>query len=145
MNEKIYEYDEIIRCIPEKGGAYVIFPWNIREEFGRGRVKVHAEFDGQPYDGSIVNMGVKHEDGSVCYIIGITKAIRAKINKGDGDQVHVIIKGRLTLMPKCFIVHFTKYIDTGSGRMIQYSGGIIAGSEENVLGGKLWITKRYMQ
>lgn len=85
MNEKIYEYDEIIHCIPEKGGAYVIFPWNIREEFGRGRVKVHAEFDGQPYDGSIVNMGVKHEDGSVCYIIGITKAIRAKINKGDGD------------------------------------------------------------
>ena len=35
-------------------------------------------------------------------------------------------------MPKCFIVHFTKYIDTGSGRMIQYSGGIIAGSKENV-------------
>ena len=94
MNEKIYEYDEIIRYIPEKGGAYVIFPWNIREEFGRGRVKVHAEFDGQPYDGSIVNMGVKHEDGSVCYIIGITKAIRAEINKGDGDQVHVIIKER---------------------------------------------------
>lgn len=94
MNEKIYEYDEIIRCIPEKGGAYVIFPWNIREEFGRGRVKVHAEFDGQPYDGSVVNMGVKHEDGSVCYIIGITKAIRAKINKGDGDQVHVIINER---------------------------------------------------
>ena len=45
-------------------------------------------------DGSIENMGVKYEDGSVCYIIGITKAIRAKINKGDGDQVHVIIKER---------------------------------------------------
>ena len=26
MNEKMYEYDEIIHCIPEKGGAYVIFP-----------------------------------------------------------------------------------------------------------------------
>ena len=37
MNEKIYEYDEIIHSIPEKGGAYVIFPWNIREEFGRRR------------------------------------------------------------------------------------------------------------
>ena len=95
MNEKIYEYDEIIHSIPEKGGAYVIFPWNIREEFGRGRVKVHAEFDGQPYDGSIVNMGGgKYEDGSVCYIIGITKAIRTKINKGDGDCVHVMIQER---------------------------------------------------
>ena len=45
MNRKIYEYDEIIHCIPDKGGAYVIFPWNIRDEFGRDRVKVHAEFD----------------------------------------------------------------------------------------------------
>ena len=94
MNRKIYEYDEIIHCIPDKGGAYVIFPWNIRDEFGRGRVKVHAEFDGQPYDGSVVNMGVKYEDGSICYIIGITKAIREKINKGDGDPVHVIIRER---------------------------------------------------
>ena len=39
-------------------------------------------------------MGVKYEGGSVCYIIGITKAIRSKINKGDGDRVHVIIKER---------------------------------------------------
>ena len=91
MNEKMYEYDEIIHCIPEKGGAYVIFPWNIREEFGRGRVKVHAEFDGQPYDGSIVNMGVKNEDGSICYIIGIRKDIREKIGKQPGDMGFVTI------------------------------------------------------
>lgn len=94
MNRKRYEYEGIIHCISDRGGAYVIFPWNIREEFGRGRVKVHAEFDGQPYDGSIVNMGIKYEDGSVCYIIGITKAIRTKINKGDGDCVHVMIQER---------------------------------------------------
>ena len=94
MNGKIYEYYERIHCIPERGGSYVIFPWNIREEFGKGRVKVHAEFDGQPYDGSIVNMGVKYADGSVCYIIGITKAIRTKLSKGDGDCVHVVIQER---------------------------------------------------
>ena len=94
MNQKIYEYDEVIHTIPERGGAYVIFPWNVREEFGKGRVKVHAEFDGQPYDGSVVNMGLKNEDCSVCYIIGITKAIRTKINKGDGDVVHVLIRER---------------------------------------------------
>ena len=56
---KQYEYDAVIRKLPEKGGAYVMFPWNIREEFSKGRVKVHATFDGIPYDGSIVNMGVK--------------------------------------------------------------------------------------
>lgn len=44
MNQK-FEYDEIIHEIPENGGAYVIFPWDIRKIFGRGRVKVHATFD----------------------------------------------------------------------------------------------------
>ena len=66
MNQK-FEYDEIIHEIPENGGAYVIFPWDIRKIFGRGRVKVHATFDGIPYDGSIVNMGLKHPDGAVSY------------------------------------------------------------------------------
>ena len=94
MEKKRYEYDAVIHCIPEKGGAYLIFPWDIRKEFVRGRVKVSASFDGEPYDGSIVNMGVKNEDGSICYIIGIKKAIRAKIGKGDGDTVHVVIEER---------------------------------------------------
>ena len=94
MEKKRYEYDAVIHCIPEKGGAYLIFPWDIRKEFGRGRVKVSASFDGEPYDGSIVNMGVKNEDGPICHIIGITKAIRAKIGKGDGDTVHVVIEER---------------------------------------------------
>ena len=91
---KQYEYDAVIRELPEKGGAYVVFPWNIREEFGKGRVKVHATFDGIPYNGSIVNMGVKNEDGSVCYILGMLKAIRAQLGKGDGDTVHMVIVER---------------------------------------------------
>ena len=77
-----------------KSGAYVAFPYDIREEFGKGRVKVHATFDGEPYDGSIVNMGVKNEDGSVCYLIGLRKDIRAKIGKQPGDQVFVTIRER---------------------------------------------------
>ena len=91
IGQKQYEYDGMIREVPENGGAYVVFPWNIREEFGKGRVKVHAEFDGLPYDGSIVNMGVKDEDGNVCYVIGLLKSIRKQLNKGDGDRVHVVI------------------------------------------------------
>ena len=91
---KTYEYDAVIRELPEKGGAYVVFPWNIREEFDKGRVKVHATFDGIPYDGSIVNMGVKNEDGSVCYILGMLKAIRNQLGKADGDTAHVVIRAR---------------------------------------------------
>ncbi len=88
-----FEYNSPLRVLPE-GGAYVVFPWNIREVFGRGRVKVRAEFDGIPYEGSIVNMGLKNEDGSVCYIIGVLKAIRQKLGKTDGDMVSVVIEPR---------------------------------------------------
>jgi hypothetical protein len=66
MESMRYEYDAILHEIPENGGAYVGFPWDIREVFGRGRIRVHADFDGVPYDGSVVNMGVKNPDGSVC-------------------------------------------------------------------------------
>ena len=62
-------------------------PFDIRKEFVRGKVKVHASFDGEPYDGSIVNIGIKNPDGSICYIIGICKSIRAKINKQAGDII----------------------------------------------------------
>lgn len=91
---KIYEYDTIIHEVPEKGGAYVIFPWNIGEKFGKGRVKVHAEFDGIPYDGSIVNMGIKDQDGNICYIIGLLKSIRKELGKSQGDPIHLVIEER---------------------------------------------------
>jgi len=91
MNTKLYEFDAIIQPV-EKGGAYVAFPYDIRQEFGKGRVKVHATFDGEAYDGSIVNMGAKNPDGSICYIIGVLKAIREKIDKQPGESIHVTIK-----------------------------------------------------
>ena len=90
-----FEYDEVIHETPDNGGAYVIFPWNIREVFGKGRVKVHAAFDGIPYDGSIVNMGVKDSQGNICYVIGVLKSIREKLGKKDGDSIHVVIEERL--------------------------------------------------
>lgn len=94
MNAKIYEYESLIYNAEKKGGAYVIFPYDIRQEFGKGRVKVHATFDGEPYDGSVVNMGLQNEDGSVCYIIGLRKDIRAKIGKQPGDSVAVTVRER---------------------------------------------------
>lgn len=90
--EKRYEFDSVIYPVPEKGGAYVCFPYDIRTEFGKGRVKAEITFDGEPYSGSIVNMGVKNEDGSICYIIGIRKDIREKIGKQPGDTVRVTVK-----------------------------------------------------
>lgn len=71
--------------------AYVVVPVDIREVYGVGRLKVEATFDGVPYSGSVVNMGVKDADGHVCYIIGITKAIRQRIGKSFGDMVEVTL------------------------------------------------------
>ena len=89
-----YTFDAILHENPDNGGAYIVFPWDIRKEFGKGRVKVHATFDGIPYDGSVVNMGVKNEDGEICYVIGVLKAIGKQLGKKDGDSVHVVITER---------------------------------------------------
>ncbi len=91
MIMKTYVFDAIIQKVPGQDAAFVAFPYDVRAEFGKGRVKVSATFDGEPYYGSVVNMGVKNEDGSVCYIIGIRRDIRAKIGKQPGDTVHVTI------------------------------------------------------
>ena len=96
MGKKQYEYQAEIKKVPGIDGAYVEFPYDLKEEFGKGRVKVHAKFDGEPYDGSIVNMGVKNDDGSICYIIGIRREIRQKIGKQPGDIINVIIAERET-------------------------------------------------
>lgn len=90
MKEK-YEFDAIIEPVKEKGGAYVLVPIDLRSEFGKGRIKVHATFNGVAYNGSVVNMGIKNEDGSICYIIGVRKDIQKQMGKGIGDRIHVAL------------------------------------------------------
>ena len=94
MSEKLYKFEAMIQKVPDQDGAYIPIPFDLKSEFGKGRVKVRATFDGVPYDGTIVNMGVKNPDGSVCYIIGIRKEIRAEIGKQPGDTVRVTIRER---------------------------------------------------
>lgn len=90
MKEK-YEFETVIEPASGKGGAFVRVPIDIRAEFGKGRLKVHAEFNGVPYDGSVVNMGIKNADGSICYIIGVRKDIQKEMDRGVGDIIHVVI------------------------------------------------------
>lgn len=88
MNDKIYEFEAELKKVPDIDGAYVEFPYDVREEFGKGRVKVSAMFDGEPYDGSLVKMKTP------CHIIGVRKEIRAKIGKQVGDMIKVTIQER---------------------------------------------------
>lgn len=86
MNPNTYEFDAVLQKVPDLDGAYVEFPFDVRREFGKGRVKVLAAFDGHPYRGSLVRMGTE------CHIIGVRKDIRAAIGKQPGDTVRVTIK-----------------------------------------------------
>ena len=88
------QFSAVIQKTPDMDGAYVEMPFDAKEVFEKGRVPVHASFDGELYKGSIVNMGMKNLDGSICYIIGLPKAIRAKIEKQPGDSVWVTVQER---------------------------------------------------
>ena len=63
------EFDAIILQNGNMDAAYVEVPYDIRALFGKGRLLVHATFDGVSYDGQIVKMGTP------CYIIGLRKDI----------------------------------------------------------------------
>ena len=39
-------------------------------------------------------MGVKNENGEICYVIGVLKSIRKQLGKKDGDSIHVVIMER---------------------------------------------------
>ena len=88
MNPKIYTFDAILQKVPDVDGAYINFPYDVRQEFGKGRVKVHATFDGEPYDGSLVRMKTP------AHILGVPKSIRAKIGKRAGDSIRVTLQER---------------------------------------------------
>jgi hypothetical protein len=82
---KMYEFDAELKL--ERNGAYIEFPFDVHTEFAtKGRVAIHATFDGVPYRGSLMKMGTD------CHIVGVLKEIRAKIGKGDGDIVRVTIQ-----------------------------------------------------
>lgn len=88
MNVKVYTFNAVIRKVPDMDGAYVEVPFEVRQVFGKGRVKVHAIFDGVPYDGSLVRMGTPG------HILGLRKDIRAAIGKQPGDTVRVTLRER---------------------------------------------------
>lgn len=98
MMKKKYEFDGVIKKVPDINGAYVEIPFDVKAEFGKGRVQVRATFDGETYKGQVVKMGTP------CHIIGIRKDIREKIRKQPGDTVHVTLTERESEKPACSTV-----------------------------------------
>lgn len=80
---ELLEFDAVILQNEGMDAADVEVPFDIKAMFGKGRLLVHATFDGVPYDGQIVKRGTP------CFIIGIRKDIRKQIGKTFGNMVHV--------------------------------------------------------
>ena len=69
-----------------RGGHLVEVPVEVVAALGgKGRIPVHASFNGVPYRGSIVRMG-----GGM--ILGVTKAIMAEAGAGLGDLLDVVVE-----------------------------------------------------
>jgi hypothetical protein len=80
------EFTAVVRD-HEGGGAYVEFPRDAEALYGvKGRVPVRVTFDGVPYRGSMVRMGMP------CHILLILKEIREKLGKGPGDRLRVSVE-----------------------------------------------------
>lgn len=88
MNKKIFEFDAKIIQNEDMDAAYIEVPLDIKKEYGKGRLLVTATYDGIEYKGQVVKMGLP------CYVIGVTKALRMKLNKTFGDTIQVKIQER---------------------------------------------------
>jgi len=71
----------------DSGGAYVEFPGDVESLFGTsGRVPIRVAFEGIPYRGSLVRMGLP------CHFVPILKDIRERLGKGEGDKIRVVVE-----------------------------------------------------
>lgn len=87
MNEtpQVYEWTATVGGggTGDGSASFLAFPWDPKACFGKGNlVPVRIEFDGEPYQGDIANMGA-----GPCIVF--VKAIREKLGKRPGDTVKV--------------------------------------------------------
>jgi hypothetical protein len=67
------------------GGAFVTVPFDVERAYGKKRVKVKVTIDREPYRGSVVRMG------GPGHMLPVLKHIRAKIGKGPGASVAIVM------------------------------------------------------
>ena len=83
---KVYKFDALIQE-GDGGGAYVIFPYSVEDEFGvKGRLPIKATIDGEPYRGSLFKYGTPE------HMLLILKSIRTKLDKQVGDMVSITVQ-----------------------------------------------------
>ena len=87
MNPTVYEFDAVIRKVPDIDGAYVEFPHDVQALFGKGRVKVAATFDGVPTRGAWCGWALPATSWGCARTSGPNR-------EAAGDTVHVTVRER---------------------------------------------------
>jgi bifunctional DNA-binding transcriptional regulator/antitoxin component of YhaV-PrlF toxin-antitoxin module len=68
------------------GGTGVLFPYDTQEAFGtKGKVPIHATFDGHPYTGSLIKYAFPQ------HTLHLPKALREELGKVPGDSIDVVV------------------------------------------------------
>jgi hypothetical protein len=84
MGNKTYRFKAVLEKHPTQNATYILFPYDVEEEFGAKRVRIKASIDGADYRGSLVNMGLG-------YMVAVSRKIREMIDKGPGEVVEVVL------------------------------------------------------
>ncbi|WP_251153846.1 DUF1905 domain-containing protein [Cellulosimicrobium sp. Marseille-Q4280] len=80
------EFDAVLVDSGTASGVFVEVPVDTTDLFGtRGRVPVRVEVDDVAYHASLVAYGGPH-------LLAVLRAIRDRLGKGVGDQVHVTLR-----------------------------------------------------
>ena len=91
MKRKKYRFEGMLWRIEDSMAAYVIFPADIKQVFGKGMVHVHAMVDDLEFDCSIMNRGHKHYRKRPAYTISINRDRLMQLGKIYGDTVTVTV------------------------------------------------------
>lgn len=94
MNRNKYRFKAMLWRIADSTAAYVIFPGDIRQIFGKGLVYAHVTVDDLEFDCSIMNKGHKHYKKRPTYTISINRDKLQRLGKIYGDMVTVTVKER---------------------------------------------------
>lgn len=94
MNPNTYRFKSRLWHVCNSSAAYVIFPGDIKEIFGKGHVYVHATVDDLEFDCSIMNRGFDHHKDRPTYTISINHEKLLALDKFCGDLVTVTVKER---------------------------------------------------
>lgn len=79
-----YTFEAKLEGSPDyPNAAFVGVPFDVKETFGKSRVKIKATIDGIPYRGTLVKMKTPY------HILIVIQEIRKKIGKTHGDIVSI--------------------------------------------------------